>query len=108
MASLSEPGPDELINGITEALYRQKSEFQRKISNVHKLKDLDETFIALEKVTKAVVKGKYGPLRYRHEHEISQVHPMLERIMIRAKKGINKFLSPRMSKIHPWMICFDG
>jgi len=52
MASLSEPGPDELINGITEALYRQKSEFQRQISNVHKLKDLDETFIALEKVAK--------------------------------------------------------
>ena len=107
MASQSEPGPDELINGITGALYHQKSEFQRQTSNVHKLKDLDETFKALEKVAKAVVKGKYGPLRYRHEHEISQVYPMLERIMIRAKKGINRRLSPRMSKVHPWMICFD-
>lgn len=107
MVSQSEPGPDELINGITGALYRQKSEFQQQISNVHKLKDLDETFKALEKVAKAVVKGKYGPLRYRHQHEISQVYPMLERIMIRAKKGINRRLSPRMSKIHPWMICFD-
>ena len=71
------------------------------------MKALDETFKALEKVAKAVVKGKYGPLRYRHEHEITHVYPMLERIMIRAKKGINRRLTPRMSKIHPWMICFD-
>jgi len=107
MASQSEPGPDELISGITGALYRQMSGFQRQISNVYKLKDLDETFKALEKVAKAVVKGKYGPLRYRHEHEIIHVYPMLERIMIRAKKGISRRLTPRMSKIHPWMICFD-
>jgi len=65
MASQSEPGPDELINGITGALCCQRSEFQRQISNVHEFKDLDETFKVLEKVAKAVVKGKYGPLRYR-------------------------------------------
>lgn len=100
MASESEPGPDELINGITGALYCQKLGFQQQISNGHKLKDLDETFKALEKVAKAVVKGKYGPLRYRHEHKIIHVYPMLKRIMIRAKKGINRCLTP-------WMICFD-
>ena len=107
MASQSEPDHDELINGITRGLNRQKSEFQRRISNVHKLKDLDETFKELEKVVEAVVKGKYGPLCYRHEHEISHVYPMLVRTMIHAKNGIYRRLSPRMSKIHPWMICFD-
>lgn len=107
MASQNEPDQEELFNGIKRALNRQKSEFERRISNVHKLKDLDETFNALEKVAEAVVKGKYGPLCYRHEHEISHVYPMLERTMIRAKNGINRRLTPRMSKIHPWMICFD-
>ena len=54
---------------------------------MHKLKDLDETFKALEKVAKAVVKGKYGSLRYRHEYKIIHMYPMLEHIMLRAKKG---------------------
>ena len=107
MASQSEPDQEELFNGIKGALKRQKSKFERQISNVHKLKDLDETFNALEKLAEAVVKGKYGPLRYRHEHEISHVYPMLERTMIIAKNGINTRLTPRMSKIHPWVICFD-
>ena len=107
MASKNVSDQEELFNGIKGALNRQKSEFERRISNVHKLKDIDETFNALDKVAEAVVKGKYGPLRYRHEHEISHVYPMLERTMIRAKNGINKRLTPRMSKIHPWMICFD-
>lgn len=107
MAARSEPDQEEIINGIKGALNRQKSEFERRISNVHKLKDLDQTFKALEKVADAVVKGKYGPLRYRHEHEINHVYPMLERTMIRAKNGINRRLTSRMSKLHPWMICFD-
>jgi len=64
MASQSEPGPDELINGITGALYCQKSEFQQQISNVHKLKDLDETFKALEKVAKAVIVTSTKSVRY--------------------------------------------
>ena len=46
------------------------------------------------------MKGKYGPLRYRHEHKIIYVYPMLKRIMICAKKGINRCLTP-------WMTCFD-
>ena len=107
MAAQNEPDQEELITGIKGALNRQKSQFGCRISNAYKLKDLDQTFKALEKVAEAVVKGKYGPLRYRHEHEISHVYPMLERIMIRAKNGINRRLTPRMSKLHPWMICFD-
>ena len=107
MASQNKPDQKELFSGIKRALNRQKSEFEHWISNAHKLKDLDETFNALDKVAEAVVKGKYGPLRYRHEHEISHVYPMLQRTMIRAKNGINRRLTSRMSKVHPWMICFD-
>ena len=107
MAFKNEPVQEEFFNGIKGALNCQKSGFERRISNFRKLKDLDETFNELEKVTEAVVKGKYGPLRYRNEHEISHVYPMLERTMIRAKNGINRCLTLRMSKIHPWMSCFD-
>ena len=96
-----------LFNGIKGALNRQASEFKCQISNVHKLKDLDEPFNALEKVAEAVVKGKYGPFRYGYEHEISHAYPLLEHTMIRAKNGNNRWLSPWMSKIHPGMICFD-
>ena len=71
------------------------------------MRDLDRIFQELGKLAEAVVKGKYGPLRDRCQHEISPLYPMLERTMIRAKKGIYRRLSPRMSKIHPWVICFD-
>lgn len=107
MAAQREPDQVEIISGIKGALNRQKSNFSRRISNVHKLRDLDQTFQALGKVAEAVVKGKYGPLRDRYQHEICPISSMLERTMIRAKKGIYRRLSPRMSKIHPWMICFD-
>ena len=63
MASQNEPDQEQLFNGIKGALKRQKSKFERQISNVHKFKDLDETFNALEKLAEAVVQGKYGPLR---------------------------------------------
>ena len=53
------------------------------------------------------MKEKYGPLRDRYQHEICPISSMLERTMIRAKKGIYRRLSPRMSKIHPCMLCFD-
>ena len=68
---------------------------------------VDKTFKELDQFAEAIVKGKFGPLRHRHEHEITHVHPMLERIMIRAKNGINRRLSTRMSKLHPWIVCFD-
>ena len=61
MAAQREPDQVEIISDIKGALNRQKSNFSRRISNVHiKLRDL-----ALGKVAEAVVKGKYGPLRDR-------------------------------------------
>ena len=32
---------------------------------------------------------------------------MLQHCMIRAKSGIDRRLTPRMSKLHPWMVVFD-
>ena len=66
MAAQREPDQVEIISGIKGALNRQKSNFSRRISNVHKLRYLDQTFQALGKVAEAVVKGKYGPLRDRY------------------------------------------
>ena len=33
--------------------------------------------------------------------------PMLQRSMVRVKTAIIRRLSPKMSIVHPWMICFD-
>ena len=78
MAAQNEPDHEELINGMKGALKHQKPMFECWISNVHELKDLDQAFKALERVAEAVVKGKYRPFCYRHEHEINHVNPMLE------------------------------
>ena len=32
---------------------------------------------------------------------------MLQRNMVRAKTAIIRRLSPKMSIVHPWMVCFD-
>ena len=32
---------------------------------------------------------------------------MLQRSMVRAKTAIIRRLSPKMSIVHPWMVCFD-
>ena len=50
MADSSEPTEEELIFSIKEALKHSKSEFERRISNGHKLRDLDITFNRLNKV----------------------------------------------------------
>ena len=34
-------------------------------------------------------------------------YPMLQRSMIRVKTTIFCRLSSKMSKVHPWMVCFD-
>ena len=107
MAARGEPDLQQVIDGIKGALKRQKSHFQRNIFNAHKLRDLDDTFNELMKVSETVVKGKFGSRRHRHKNEITQVYPMLYHIMVRAKNGINRRLSPRMSKLHPWKVCFD-
>ena len=43
----------------------------------------------------------------RPNHSISEQYPMLQRSMIRAKTAISRRLSSKMSKVHPWMVCFD-
>ena len=97
----------ELIISIKEALKREKSKFERRISNAYKLKDLDDSFKELNKLAEAVVKGKFGGLRERPKYSIGELYPMLQRSMIRAKTAINRRLSLKMSKLHPWMVCFD-
>ena len=107
MAARGEPDVQEVINEGKRALGRQKSQFQRDISNGHKLIDLDRTFNELEKVSEAVLKRKFGPLRHRQKIEITSLYPMLQRIMVHAKNGINRRLTARKSNLHPWKIRFD-
>ena len=107
MADQCKTNEGELIISIKEALKREKSKFERRISNAYKLKDLDNTFQELNKLAEAVVKGKFGGLRERPKYSIGELYPMLERSMIRAKTAIFRRLSSRMSKVHPWMVCFD-
>ena len=97
----------ELIISIKEALKREKSKFERRISNAYKLKDLNDSFKELNKLAEAVVKGKFGGLRERPKYSIGELYPMLQRSMICAKTAINRRLSLKMSKLHPWMVCFD-
>ena len=107
MADQCEANEGEQIFSIKEALKREKSKFKRRISNAYKLKDLDNTFQELNKLAEAVVKGKFGGLRERPKQSISELYPMLQRSMIRAKTAIFRRLSSKMSKVHPWMVCFN-
>ena len=107
MADHYETSEGELITSIKEALKQEKSKFERRISNAHKLRDLDITFKELNKLAETVVKAKFGGIRDRPKYSIGQLYPILERCMIRAKTAVYRRLSPRMSKLHPWMICFE-
>ena len=107
MADRSEPNEEEIIFSIKEALRDKKSLFERRISNAHKLRDLNITFNRLNKIAELVVKGNFGGIRERPKHKLGELYPMLERCMIRAKSAIDRRLSPRMSKLHPWMVVFD-
>ena len=107
MADSSEPTEEELIFSIKEALKHSKSEFERRISNGHKLRDLDIPFNRLNKVAELAVKGNFGAIRERPKYKLGELYPMLQRCMIWAKCAINRRLSPRMSKVHPWMVIFD-
>ena len=53
------------------------------------------------------MKGKFGGLRERPKYSIGELYPMLQRSMIRAKTASFRRLSSKMSKVHPWMVCFD-
>lgn len=107
MADQSEVTEGELIISIKEALKREKSKFERRISNAYKLRDLDKTFYELNQLAEAVVKAKFGGLRERPKYSVGELYPMLQRSMIRAKTAINRRLSSKMSKLHPWLVIFD-
>ena len=95
MADRSEATEGELIISIKEALKREKSKFQRRISNAHKLKDLDSTFQELNKLPEAVVKGTFGGLRERPKYSITELYPSYA-----AKKlGPNKDCNVSPSKL---------
>lgn len=106
-AACNESDEEEIVNGIKGALTRQKWKFQCQISNVDQLTDLSQTFEKLEKLAEAVVKAKYGPLQCQVGYEGSRVQSLLELAMIRAKNGIYRRLTTRMSTVHPWMVCCD-
>ena len=106
-SKMAEPTEEELIHSIKEALRHKKSAFQRRIGNSHKLRDLDITFNRLNQISELVVKGNFGGIRERPKHKLGELYPMLERCMIRAKSAIDRRLSPRMSKLHPWKVVFD-
>ena len=59
MADQCEATEGELIISIKEALKREKSKFERRISNAYRLKDLDNTFFELNKLAEDVVKAKF-------------------------------------------------
>ena len=98
---------EELIYSIKEALRHKKSAFQRRIANGHKLRDLDITFNRLNQISELVVKENFGGIRERPKHKLGELYPKLEHCIIRAKSAIDCRLSPRMSKLHPWMVAFD-
>ena len=80
MADQSEVTEGELIISIKEALKREKSKFERRISNAYKLRDLDKTFYELNQLAEAVVKAKFGGLRERPKYSVGELYPMLQRI----------------------------
>ena len=53
------------------------------------------------------MKGNFGGIQDRPKYKMAELYPMLQRCMIRVKCAIDRPLSPRMSKLHPWMIVFD-
>lgn len=101
------PNEQNVIDGIKRCLEREKSKLFVVTSNVHKLRDLSMVFNELNRLTEDVVKGKYGSIRDRHKHELANIYPMLERLMKRIHSAIMRRLSPRMSRLHLWLICFD-
>lgn len=107
MADQSEATEGELIISVREALKREKSKFELRISNAYELRDLDITFQELNKLVESVVKAKFGGLRQRPKHSLGELYPMLQCSMIRVKTEINRRLCSRMSKLHPWMVVFD-
>jgi len=53
------------------------------------------------------MKVKFGGLREVPKYSIGELYPMLEQSMIRTKTASFRHLSSKMSKVHPWMVCFN-
>ena len=98
---------EEVVQSINSALERVKYDIFKKTDNGHTLGDISRTITKLQAVCESVVKSNYGSLRQRYKHELIPVYPLLQRQMISIKNSIVRRLKPRMSKVHPWMICFD-
>ena len=108
MAAQFDPGEDdELLSCIRSVLASVKSKSIGKTRNTYRLQDLSATFRELDRVVGNVVKAKYGRLQDRHKNEMANVYPILERIMERTNRGIFRRLTPRMSKLHPWVVLVD-
>lgn len=107
MAARADPTEDEVITTLKRALDREKYELLGKTSNRYNSRDLSRTFNELNQVVEDVVKAKYGRLQHRHEYEQGKLFPMLERVMERSSRAILRRMSPRMSKLHPWLVCFE-
>ena len=58
-------------------------------------------------MSETVIKANFGTLSQRGKHDIIPAWPMLERCINRIQQSISRRLSTRMSKVHPWMVCFD-
>ena len=107
MAASSDPTESEVINTIKKSLDSQKLSLITRTGNAHNRRDLSRTFLELNRTAEYVVKANYGQLQYRCEFEQARLFPMLERVLERAHRAILRRLSPRMSKLHPWLVCFD-
>ena len=68
--------------------------------------DLNITFHQLDQITELAAKANFGGLQKRPKRRVGELHPTLQNYMIRVKR-IYHLLSPRMSKLHPWMVVFE-
>ena len=64
-------------------------------------------FTELDCLIEDVVKANYGSLQHHPKYEQGKLYPMLERSMERAHCAIYRRPTAQMSKLHPWLICFE-
>ena len=104
---LADPKENEVVDSIKSSLGRVKYNLSRKTLNNYNQHDLRRMFTELDRVIEDIVKAKYGSLQHRPKYEQGKLYPMLERSMERAHRTIYRRLTAQMSKLHPWLICFE-
>ena len=107
MATKSDLTENEVISSLKKALEHEKSNLLERTLNRYNFRDLSRTFAELDQLVEDAVKAKYGGLQDRPMYEQGKLYPILERIMQRTNSAIDRRLTPRMSKIHPWVIRCD-